>query len=154
VPGFRRWSLPSQKGCAAEQTRRASQSPARSTPRIRSGRVVVDLPVYGPAFVSSNPKKGVTNKKENPMSQSKKSKPAHEIRLGSIKATIWQNQSENGVRYNVSISRSYRDGDVWKDTQSFGRDDLPRVAKCADLAYEWIFTKSSTTAEEDAVAQA
>lgn len=88
------------------------------------------------------------------MSQSKKSKPAHEIRLGSIKATIWQNQSEISVRYNVSITRSYRDGDVWKDTQSFGRDDLPRVTKCADLAYEWIFTKSSTATDEDALAQA
>ena len=88
------------------------------------------------------------------MSQSKKSKPAHEIRLGSIKATVWQNQSENGVRYNVSITRSYRDGDVWKDTQSFGRDDLPRVTKCADLAYEWIFSRSSTIAEEETVAQA
>lgn len=88
------------------------------------------------------------------MSQSKKSKPAHEIRLGSIKATIWQNQSENGVRYNVSISRSYRDGDVWKDTQSFGRDDLPRVTKCADLAYEWIFTQSGLQADEEPIATA
>lgn len=83
------------------------------------------------------------------MSQSKKSKPAHEIRLGSIKATIWQNQSENGVRYNVNFSRGYRDGDVWKDTQSFGRDDLPRVIKCADLAYEWIFLNSGTSADEE-----
>lgn len=88
------------------------------------------------------------------MSQSKRSKPAHEIRLGTTKASIWQNQSENGIRYNVSISRGYRDGEVWKDTQSFGRDDLPRVMKCADLAYEWIFLNSSSTAEEEPVAQA
>jgi len=88
------------------------------------------------------------------MSQSKKSKPAHEIRLGSIRATIWQNQSEGGVRYNVSISRGYRDGTTWKDTQSFGRDDLPRVIKCADLAYEWIFSNSGTAVDEEASATA
>ena len=83
------------------------------------------------------------------MSQSKKSKPAHEIRLGSIKATIWQNQPENGAPYNVNFSRGYRDGDAWKDTQSFGRDDLPRVMKCADLAYEWIFANTGTIADEE-----
>ena len=88
------------------------------------------------------------------MSQSKKSKPAHEIRLGSIKATIWQNHSENGVRFDVNVSRAYRDGDLWKDTQSFGRDNLPRVMKCADLAYEWILLNSGTTADEEPVAQA
>ncbi len=30
-------------------------------------------------------------------------KPIHEIRLGRIKAAIWENEAENGVRYNVTI---------------------------------------------------
>lgn len=70
---------------------------------------------------------------------STKSKPVHEVRLGRIKAAIWANEGENGTRYNVTFSRIYKDGDVWKDSSSFGRDDLPLVAKVADLAHTWIF---------------
>jgi len=33
----------------------------------------------------------------------------------------------------------YREGDQWKQTQSFGRDELPLVAKVADLAHSWCF---------------
>ena len=58
--------------------------------------------------------------------------PVHEIRLGRIKATIWENDTRNGTRYNVTLTRLYKDGDEWKDSASFGRDDLPLVAKVAD----------------------
>jgi hypothetical protein len=67
-------------------------------------------------------------------------KPVHEIRLGRIKAAIWENETENGSRHNVSLSRLYKDdSDNWKDSGSFGRDDLPLVAKVADMAHTWIF---------------
>jgi hypothetical protein len=62
----------------------------------------------------------------------------HEERLGRIKAAVWENETENGVRHNVTICRLYKDGDKWKDTTSFGRDDLPLVAKVADRAHTWI----------------
>lgn len=66
-------------------------------------------------------------------------KPVHEIRLGRIRAAIWENDTENGTRHNVSFSRLYRDGDRWKDSASFGRDDLLLVAKVADQCHSWIF---------------
>ena len=75
-----------------------------------------------------------------------KQKPIHEIKLGAIKAAIWQNESTNGIRYNVTISRLYKDGDSWKSTDSFGRDDLLLLAKVADNAHSWIFAQSQ---EED-----
>lgn len=65
-------------------------------------------------------------------------KPAHEIKLSRIKATIWENESEHGTRHNVTIRRLYKDGEQWKSSDSFGRDDLPLVAKAADLAHTWI----------------
>jgi len=40
-----------------------------------------------------------------------KQRPAHEIRLGRIKATIWANQGDNGPWFNVTLSRNYKDGD-------------------------------------------
>lgn len=65
-------------------------------------------------------------------------KPHHEIRLGSIKAAIWRNESDTGARFNVKLSRIYKDGDTWKSTDSFGRDDLLTVSKVADQAHSWI----------------
>lgn len=63
--------------------------------------------------------------------------------MGRIRAAIWQNQTDNGVRHNVTMSRLYKDGDDWKDTTSFGRDDLPLVAKVCDLAHSWIYSQSN-----------
>src|SRR4030095_5682570 len=65
-------------------------------------------------------------------------RPVNELRLGLIKATIWKNDTANGVRYNVTLSRLYREGEQWKSTESFGRDDLLVVAKVADQAHSWI----------------
>jgi hypothetical protein len=72
-----------------------------------------------------------------------KQKPAHEIRLGRVKATIWANETDNGTRHNVSVNRLYKDGDEWKQTSSFSRDDLPLVAKVVDLAHLWIYEQAS-----------
>ena len=69
-------------------------------------------------------------------------KPVHEIRMGAIKAAIWCNETASGPRHNVTISRLYKDGDDWKTTESFGRDDLLLVAKVADQAHSWIVESS------------
>lgn len=72
--------------------------------------------------------------------EKEKERPLHEVRLGRIKAVIWGNETENGnVRHNVQVRRIYKDGDDWKQSDSFGRDDLPLVAKVLDLAHTWIF---------------
>ena len=68
-----------------------------------------------------------------------KNKPVHEVRLGMIKAAIWKNDTENGgVRYSVNLQRIYKDGEEWKHTDYFGRDELLLLAKVADLAHTWI----------------
>ena len=72
-----------------------------------------------------------------------KQKPAHEIRLGAIKATIWENQTSAGTRHNVTVSRLFKDDEGWKQTESFGRDDLLLVAKVIDQAHTWIFENAA-----------
>ena len=69
-----------------------------------------------------------------------KDKPVSEVRIGAIKAAIWKNDTTGGVRYNVTLSRLYKDkaDDQWKSTDSFGRDDLLVLAKVADSAHTWI----------------
>lgn len=73
-----------------------------------------------------------------------KTQPVHEIRLGAIKATIWENHTEAGTRHNVSVFRLFKDGDNWKQTTSFGRDDLLTLAKVIDLAHSWIYEFSKS----------
>jgi hypothetical protein len=75
----------------------------------------------------------------------KNAPPVHEVRIGLIKAAIWANQTEDGIRHNVTFERSYRDGEDWKTTTSFGRDDLLALAKVADLAHSWIIQPERTT---------
>lgn len=65
-------------------------------------------------------------------------KPAYEVRLGRVKATVWANTSEKGTWHNVTLSRSYRDGKDWKESNSFGRDDLLVLAKVLDQAHTLI----------------
>jgi hypothetical protein len=66
-------------------------------------------------------------------------KPANAIRLGAIEASIWRNETENGPRYSVTITRLYKDDEQRKTTDSFGRDDLPLAGKVLDMAQAWIF---------------
>ena len=70
---------------------------------------------------------------------SSSNKPVHELRLGRIKAAIWENETSNGVRHNVTLQRIYRDGEQWKTSDSFGREDLPLVIKVSDMAHTWIY---------------
>ena len=67
-------------------------------------------------------------------------RPVHEIRLGRVRASIWTNESDrHDVWFSVCIARTYRDGDEWKTTTTFARDDLPLVSKAAEMAYAWIW---------------
>lgn len=73
-----------------------------------------------------------------------KSRPVHEIRFGRIKAAIWENDSQSGTRHNVTLQRLYvDDAGNWQSSASFGRDDLPLVAKVVDLAHSWIYEQAS-----------
>lgn len=77
--------------------------------------------------------------------EKEKQKPTHEIRLGRIKAAIWANETEKGVRYNVTICRLYKDDNehAWKNSSSFGRDDLLLASKVLDRAHSWILATTA-----------
>lgn len=66
-------------------------------------------------------------------------KPVHEIRLGSVRAAIWANITQNGVRHSVTISRSYKVGNDWKKTNSYGKEDLLVLEKITELAQKWLY---------------
>jgi len=71
-------------------------------------------------------------------------RPVHEIRMGRIKAAIWENETQTGVRHNVTVQRIYKDErQEWQSSDSFGRDDLPLLAKVVDQAHDWIYQQTN-----------
>ena len=74
-------------------------------------------------------------------------RPVHTVRFGAIKAAVWLNETSVGPIHNVTVSRSYRDGETWKDTGSFGYDDLLLLAKALNSAHSWINEQRQRMAE-------
>ena len=71
-------------------------------------------------------------------STTEKRRPVHEVRHRNIRATIWKNDTLKGPMYNVTVSRSYRDGEYWRDSNSFSFTDLMTVAKALSDAHSII----------------
>ncbi len=63
--------------------------------------------------------------------QNTEHRPAQSLRYGALEATIWRNQSESGDYLNTTFSRNYKQGDDWKETDSFREVDLPTLSKLA-----------------------
>lgn len=78
-----------------------------------------------------------------------KKKPAFRRRLGNIQVAVWANEGQNGeVRFDSTLNRRYRDGETWKESSSFGRDELPVARALADMAYTWICEQLASSGEE------
>jgi hypothetical protein len=76
-------------------------------------------------------------------------KPVQNLRLGALQAAVWANQHEGRTYYNVTFTRSYKDGDEWKESDSFGRDDLLALSKLADQAHTWIHEHQQAQSREN-----
>ena len=89
---------------------------------------------------SNQPRK--SDKSSNP--------PVHTIRYGALRAAIWKREVDLGnssrPMYSVTFTRSYKDGNDWKDSSSFGPDDLLTLAKIADEAHTFIHQNRSSSA--------
>ena len=75
-------------------------------------------------------------------------RPIHTIRIGLIKASVWHRDTRAGERHTVTLVRLFRDGDVWKESTRFGRDDLLQAAKVLDLAHTWIHSQNHNDRSE------
>jgi len=68
--------------------------------------------------------------------QNTTNQPVETIRDGSLKATIWQNQGENGPYFTTTLAKTYEDRDgKLRDTYGFTGSELLRVAELARTAY-------------------
>lgn len=60
--------------------------------------------------------------------------PAHKVRIGYVTATVWLNDKF----YSTVLSKSYKDGDEWKETDQLGSGDLLNAMKCLERAEAYI----------------
>lgn len=68
-----------------------------------------------------------------------KNRPVETLRDGSLKASIWENERENGSVHGVQFRKSYRDQEgQYRDTDSFTSNDLLRLSRLAEQSYDRI----------------
>ena len=79
-------------------------------------------------------------------------KPAKVFRLRGIAASVFANSTEVDGRqvsyHKVTVQRTYRDGDEFKTTTSYGRDDLPIVSLLVARAWEFILDAEAARGSE------
>ena len=94
--------------------------------------------------------------------QTAKDRPVKVVRIRDIRANIWANRIEGGaIIYNVTFDRLYREDDEvdgqgevtkkgeWRQSTSFGKDDLLLLGKIADLAHTWIYRRLQDDRREE-----
>lgn len=63
-----------------------------------------------------------------------KNQPAAKFRLGYVTATVWRNDDF----HNVVLSRSYKEGDDWHETDQLGVGDLMNAVRVLQRAEDFI----------------
>jgi len=66
-------------------------------------------------------------------------RPATTLRCGNIKATIWENMSENGPCFTTTVSRPFKDLSVaWHNGTSISLNGMEAVMNVAFEAKDWM----------------
>lgn len=113
----------------ARKSRNASQDDIPATDAVHAE------PVVPPA---EGPQAPVADKGGN---GGGRNAPAHVVRFGRVKATVWANHSQaHGRWFSITLSRTFFDEKArqHKSAQSFGKDDLLVVAEACRQAFLWV----------------
>jgi hypothetical protein len=94
--------------------------------------------------------------------QTAKDRPVKVVRIRDLRANIWANRIEGGgIIYNATFDRLWKEDDEvdgqgevtrkgeWKQSGSFGKDDLLLLGKIADLAHTWIYRRLQDDRREE-----
>ena len=80
-------------------------------------------------------------------------KPVKTYRFRGISASVFENHAKANGRdvtfHKVSLQRTYKDGDDWKTTTSFGRDDLPIARLLLEQAWQFILEAEASRSKDD-----
>jgi hypothetical protein len=70
----------------------------------------------------------------NQQREPKENQPAAKFRLGYVTAIVWK----NGDFYSTVLSRSYKEGEDWKDTDQLASGDLMNAVRVLQRAEDYI----------------
>ncbi|GEM_PF-1408769 len=80
-------------------------------------------------------------------------KPVKTIRLRGVSASIFANkvkvEGRDRTFHKISVQRAYKEGDDWKHTSSFGRDDAPVLILVLKRAWEFIVDTEAMRGKEE-----
>ena len=65
------------------------------------------------------------------------SKPVRKFRIGNVTVAVWKNDEF----YSVTLQKSFKDGEEWKNTDSLGSGDILNAMKCLERAEAYISTE-------------
>ena len=68
------------------------------------------------------------------MAKDRGNQPAAKYRVGYVTATVWK----NGDYFNAVLSKSYKDGEEWKDTDQLSHADLMNAVLVLKRAEQFI----------------
>ncbi len=69
--------------------------------------------------------------------------PDYKNRAGAIQVAVWENKTDKGTFHNVSATRSYKDGEDWKQTTvTLNMREVPDMIACLQTAYNTIRVKN------------
>ena len=78
--------------------------------------------------------------------------PVETFRIRGLSASIFENRAKTASRtvtfYKVALQRTYKDGDEWKTTTSFGRDDLPIAKLLLERSWQFILDSEASRGRE------
>lgn len=75
--------------------------------------------------------------------------PIHRLVKRPLEGSIWANEIEAGVRFAVTLDRTYRTADgEWRTTKSLDRDSLLLAAEVLREASQWIYAEEEKRRRE------
>jgi hypothetical protein len=87
------------------------------------------------------------------MSENKR--PVHEITYFPVRASIWENESEDArMFYSITVTRLYKQKTMWQSSHSLNAEDLLVAAKVLDAADSWIREQFQLARDERQVREA
>jgi len=63
-------------------------------------------------------------------------KPVKKVSARGITASVWENEGKNDSKYyTLSLQRSYKDGEDWKNTDTLRLQDVPDAVAVLQKVY-------------------
>ena len=69
--------------------------------------------------------------------------PVHTLQRGLLTVRVFRRSQ----RHVVTLHRSYRDGDIWKESRRLGRNDIPLARLLLDEIFTWIHEQEGGATE-------